>query len=39
MFSIDSANNSRMRELARDLGFARERDPDDSTQVIHRLTL
>lgn len=39
MFSIDSANNSRMRNLARDLGFTHERDPHDPTQVIHRLTL
>ncbi|MGY2201441.1 GNAT family N-acetyltransferase [Pseudomonas gingeri] len=39
MYSIDSAANSHMRDLARDLGFTRERDPDDATQVIHQLLL
>lgn len=39
MFSIDAGSNERMRELARDLGFRREPDPDDPTQVIHRLAL
>ena len=39
MFSIDANENERMRELARDLGFKRERDPDYPTQVIHRLML
>lgn len=39
MFSIDANENERMRELARDLGFKRERDPGDPTQVIHRLML
>jgi GNAT superfamily N-acetyltransferase len=39
MFSIDARSNERMQELARDLGFKRERDPDDPTQVIHRLAL
>lgn len=39
MFSIDDADNSRMRDLARDLGFTRTRNPDDPSQVIHRLTL
>lgn len=39
MFSIDDADNSRMQDLARDLGFARTRNPDDPSQVIHRLTL
>ena len=39
MFSIDANENGRMRELARDLGFKRERDPDYPTQVIHRLML
>ena len=37
MFSIDANENERMRELARDLGFKREQDPDDPTRVIHRL--
>jgi GNAT superfamily N-acetyltransferase len=39
MFSIDANENERMRELARDLGFKREQDPDDPTRVIHRLAL
>lgn len=39
MFSIDASENERMRELAHDLGFKRERDPDDATRVIHRLML
>lgn len=39
MFSIDAGENQRMRELARDLGFKRARDPDDPTRVIHRLVL
>lgn len=39
MFSIDAVGNSRMHELARDLGFVREGDPDNATQVIHRLAL
>lgn len=39
MFSVDDADNSRMQELARDLGFTRRRNPDDPSQVIHRLAL
>jgi GNAT superfamily N-acetyltransferase len=39
MVSVDAAENWRMRELAGDLGFSREPDPIDSTQVIHRLDL
>jgi GNAT superfamily N-acetyltransferase len=39
MISLDSAENWRMHELARDLGFSRGPDPDDPSQVIHRLTL
>lgn len=39
MFSIDDADNSRMHDLARDLGFTRVRNPDDTSQVIHRLVL
>ncbi len=39
MFSIDANENERMRELARDLGFKRERDPGDATRVNHRLML
>src|SRR5690348_14409370 len=33
MFSIDAADNERMRQLARDLGFNREQDPHDPSQV------
>ena len=39
MFSVDANENERMRELARDRGFERKRDPTDSTRVIHRLML
>lgn len=39
MFSIDAAENAPMRELAHDLGFRREYDPEDAAQVIHRLAL
>ena len=39
MFSIDSAENFAMRDLAQALGFRRESDPDDASQVIHRLSL
>ncbi len=38
MYSIDSAANTAMHELARELGFSTSRDPDDSSQVIHRLS-
>lgn len=39
MFSMDSAANEAMRELASYLGFERKRDPGDATQVIHTLDL
>lgn len=39
MFSIDSAENEAMRELAHYLGFQRRIDPDDAAQVIHTLDL
>lgn len=39
MFSVDAAANEPMRELAAFLGFARQRDPLDATQVIHTLAL
>jgi RimJ/RimL family protein N-acetyltransferase len=39
LFSIDSAGNERMRELAASLGFRRAVDPEDSTQVIYTLAL
>ena len=37
MYSVDSAANRAMRDLCCALGFVGQRDPDDSTQVIHRL--
>ena len=39
LVSIDAADNAAMRDLAAHLGFARETDPDDPHQVIHRLDL
>lgn len=39
MYSIDTADNYAMRDLADAFGFSRSVDPDDSTLVIHRLRL
>ena len=39
MWSIDSAENIAMADLARYLGFQRSQDLDDPTQVIHSLWL
>jgi hypothetical protein len=39
MYSVDSASNTPMRDLAKALGFETQNDPDDSRQVIHRLQL
>ena len=39
MYSIDSTENTEMAELARFLGFSRQLDPEDATQVVHRLVL
>lgn len=39
MTSIDSAENFRMQDLARFLGFHTRTDPDDARQVIHELVL
>jgi GNAT superfamily N-acetyltransferase len=39
MISIDAADNIPMRDLARFLGFGRQVDPQDPTEVIHVLTL
>jgi GNAT superfamily N-acetyltransferase len=39
LYSLDALNNSRMRELARDVGFTEQRDPDDVSQVIYSLDL
>ena len=39
MYSIDSAGNRRMCELAASLGFDRTIDPQDPGEVIHSLAL
>lgn len=39
MYSVDSASNTAMRDLAKSLGFETHGDPDDTRQVIHRLSL
>ncbi len=39
LYSMDAANNSRMRQLARQLGFRESPDPDDIHQVIYDLAL
>ncbi|MEO7326694.1 MAG: GNAT family N-acetyltransferase [Dokdonella sp.] len=39
MYSIDSADNQPMRDLAEHLGFTHKQDPSDSTQVVHSLDL
>ena len=39
MYSVDASSNTPMRDLAKASGFETHIDPDDSTQVIHRLYL
>ena len=39
MYSIDAADNVRMRELAHYLGFHTRTDPDDGSQVLHEIDL
>ena len=39
LYSLDSADNERMRRLAQELGFAETRDPDDPRQSIFSLEL
>lgn len=39
LYSIDSVSNTRMRRLARELGFVERPDPDDRRQVIYSLDL
>ena len=39
MFSIDAADNIEMADLAKFLGFSRHLDPEDASQVVHRLVL
>jgi RimJ/RimL family protein N-acetyltransferase len=39
LYSVDLADNARMRMLARDLGMEASPDPEDSHQVIYSLSL
>jgi GNAT superfamily N-acetyltransferase len=39
MVSFDAAENTAMADLAHFLGFTRELDPEDASQVVHRLLL
>jgi len=39
MYSVDSAGNQGMLDLAAHLGFTRKADPDDASQVLHILDL
>jgi GNAT superfamily N-acetyltransferase len=39
LYSMDAANNDRMRRLAREVGFTERPDPDDVRQVIFSLEL
>ena len=39
MYSLDSAENVQMNDLARFLGFTARVDPDGAAQVIHELEL
>lgn len=39
MYSMDTAANSAMHELARFLGFSSRQDPTDPTQILHTLQL
>jgi acetyltransferase len=39
LYSMDSIGNTRMRKLARDVGFSERPDPDDASQVICYLDL
>lgn len=39
MYSVDPAANQAMRELAKAAGFTTVADPNDPSQVIHRLSL
>ncbi len=39
MWSLDAAENTKMRDLAHHLGFERKSDPDNSSQVVHTLEI
>lgn len=39
LYSVELADNTAMRDLAKALGMSARRDPDDANQVIYSLTL
>ena len=39
LYSVELADNRRMRDLAHDLGMSAKRDPEDAKQVIYSLSL
>ena len=39
LFSIDDPDNTKMQDLAKDLGFTRHFDPDNPHEVVHTLDL
>lgn len=39
LYSVDLADNTSMRHLARDIGMTSQRDPEDAHQVIYSLAL
>lgn len=39
LYSVDLADNTAMRELAKDLGMTAKRDPEDAHMVIYTLSL
>jgi GNAT superfamily N-acetyltransferase len=39
LFSVDASENQPMKEFAKHLGFARDINPQDATEVIHTLPL
>ena len=39
MYSIDAANNQKMRDLAHSLGFERKVDLSYTSEVVHSLAL
>jgi RimJ/RimL family protein N-acetyltransferase len=39
LYSVDLADNTAMRQLAKEIGMSSRRDPEDARQVIYSLTL
>tara|TARA_R110001592_G_scaffold363372_2_gene686223 strand:+ start:101331 stop:101765 length:435 start_codon:yes stop_codon:yes gene_type:complete len=39
LYSVDLADNTSMRSLAKDIGMSRQRDPEDAHQVIYSVSL